>query len=158
MYTTNNPNLVVAQVGEPNADHDCWERPEDMDTPRTSYYLTKEKPGSELSAEIAAALAASSIAFRTTHASYSNILLKRAIRDDLAWGAAWLYKATKKPSYWDFVKSNIQAANVDPFEFGWDAKVAGINVLVSEASCLNFMNFFRCSKFMHVLIQMISKN
>ncbi|KAG2398262.1 Endoglucanase 4 [Vigna angularis] len=163
MKATNIPNMVVAQVGEPYADHDCWERPEDMDTPRTSYYLTKEKPGSELSAEIAAALAASSIAFRTTHASYSNILLKRAIRvfdfankyrgsynnsvgeaacpfycdynnymDDLAWGAAWLYKATKMASYWDFVKSNIQTANVDSFEFGWDAKVAGINVLVSE--------------------------
>jgi len=80
MKATKIPDLVVAQVGNPYGDHDCWERPEDMDTPRTSYYITKEKPGSELAAEIAAALAASSIAFRTTDASYSNILLKRAIR------------------------------------------------------------------------------
>ncbi|QCD89017.1 endoglucanase [Vigna unguiculata] len=163
MKATKIPDLVVAQVGNPYGDHDCWERPEDMDTPRTSYYITKEKPGSELAAEIAAALAASSIAFRTTDASYSNILLKRAIRvfdfankyrgsynnsvgeavcpfycdfngymDELVWGAAWLYKATKRARYWDFVKSNMQAANVSPFEFGWDGKAAGINVLVSE--------------------------
>ncbi|KAG2398261.1 Endoglucanase 1 [Vigna angularis] len=79
MKATKNPYLIVAQVGDPNADHDCSERPEDMDTPRTSYFLTKQKPGSELAAEIAAALSASSIAFRKTNASYSNILIKRAI-------------------------------------------------------------------------------
>jgi len=56
----------------------------------------------------------------------------------LVWGAAWLYKATKRARYWDFVKSNMQAANVSPFEFGWDGKAAGINVLVSEASCLSY--------------------
>ncbi|WVZ04411.1 hypothetical protein V8G54_025217 [Vigna mungo] len=147
MKATKIPDMVVAQVGDPNADHACSERPEDMDTPRTSYFLTKQKPGSELAAEIAAALAASSIAFRATDASYSKILLKRAILDDLVWGAAWLYKATKMNGYWDFVKSNIQTANVSPFEFGWDAKVAGINVLVSEASGFIFHNFFLSCKF-----------
>jgi len=80
LKSTKFPNIVVAQVGNPNADHDCWERPEDMDTPRTSYFLTPKKPGSELAGEIAAALAASSMAFRTTDASYSKILLSRAIQ------------------------------------------------------------------------------
>ncbi|KAL2606530.1 hypothetical protein AAZV13_09G189400 [Glycine max] len=52
-------NVVVAQVGNPNADHDCWERPEDMESwtlfePRTLF----------LKPEIAAALEASSLAFR----------------------------------------------------------------------------------------------
>ncbi|XP_027911709.1 endoglucanase 8-like [Vigna unguiculata] len=169
MKATKFPDLVVAQVGDANADHACSERPEDMDTPRTSYFLTKEKPGSELAAEIAAALAASSIAFRATDASYSNIILNRAIQvfdfankyrgsynnsvgaaacpfycdynsymDDLTWGAAWLYKATKKTSYWDFVKSNIEKVGVDPYQFGWDAKTAGINVLVSQASFCSY--------------------
>ncbi|CAJ1934323.1 unnamed protein product [Sphenostylis stenocarpa] len=157
------PDKVVAVVGDPVKDHNCWERPEDMDTPRTSYYVTQNKPGSEVSAEIAAALAASSIAFRSTDASYSNFLLNRAIQvfdfankyrgsynlsvgegacpfycdysgyvDELIWGAAWLYKATETTSYWDFVKANIQSIDNNNFEFGWDCKNAGINVLVSQ--------------------------
>ncbi|KAL6131868.1 hypothetical protein ACLB2K_070241 [Fragaria x ananassa] len=69
---------LVGVAGDPNADHACWERPEDMDTPRTSYVVTKEKPGSELSAEIAAALAASSIVFQQSDKAYSTLLLTRA--------------------------------------------------------------------------------
>ncbi|XP_004309055.1 PREDICTED: endoglucanase 8-like [Fragaria vesca subsp. vesca] len=78
LKSTNEPGSVVGVVGDPNADHACWERPEDMDTPRTSYVVTKEKPGSELSAEIAAALAASSIVFQQSDKAYSTLLLTRA--------------------------------------------------------------------------------
>ncbi|PRQ52577.1 putative cellulase [Rosa chinensis] len=42
---------VAGFVGDPVGDHTCWERPEDMDTPRTSYIITREKPGKEVSAE-----------------------------------------------------------------------------------------------------------
>ncbi|KAG8375022.1 hypothetical protein BUALT_Bualt10G0056300 [Buddleja alternifolia] len=31
---------LYTQVGEGNRDHECWERPEDMDTPRTLYNYT----------------------------------------------------------------------------------------------------------------------
>lgn len=58
LKATEEPDVVVAQVGDPYGDHGCWERPEDMDTPRTSYSVNKQNPGSEVSAEIAAALAA----------------------------------------------------------------------------------------------------
>jgi hypothetical protein len=78
LKATKIPNVVVAQVGNPISDHDCWERPEDMDTSRQVYYLTERRPGSEVSAEIAAALAASSIVFRKIDARYSNVLLFRA--------------------------------------------------------------------------------
>jgi endoglucanase len=64
LKATSIPGLVFAQVGEPYGDHQCWKRPEDMDTPRTPYAASKQFPGSEVSAEIAAALAASSMAFR----------------------------------------------------------------------------------------------
>jgi len=80
LKATKRPNIVVAQVGDPISDHDCWERPEDMDTSRTTYYLSATRPGSEVSAEIAAALAASSIAFRNIDRGYSRILLARAKR------------------------------------------------------------------------------
>ncbi|WJX61811.1 cellulase [Trifolium repens] len=78
LKATRIPNVVVAQVGNPISDHDCWERPEDMDISRQAYYLTKRRPGSEVSAEIAAALAASSIVFRNIDHRYSKALLIRA--------------------------------------------------------------------------------
>ncbi|KAK7386965.1 hypothetical protein VNO78_27379 [Psophocarpus tetragonolobus] len=163
LKATYDPDRIVAQVGNSIVDHNCWERPEDMDTPRTSYYVTPQQPGSELSAEMAAALAASSIAFRTSNASYSDLLRHRAdevfdfannyrgsynnsigmavcpfycdvsgYMDELIWGASWLYKASNDSRYLDFVKSNIKFIGNDVFEFGWDNKDAGINVLVSQ--------------------------
>ncbi|XP_004309056.1 PREDICTED: endoglucanase 8-like [Fragaria vesca subsp. vesca] len=173
---------VVAVVGDPNGDHTCWQRPEDMTTPRTSYIVTTQKPGSEVAAEIAAALAASSMVFRRSDNAYSRSLLKRArqvfafankyrgsyndsigsgacpfycdisgYKDELIWGAAWLCKATKSPKYWNYVKQNTNTMNSvshvvlrnvegqavayyggDVTEFGWDAKHAGINILVSK--------------------------
>ncbi|TQD76566.1 hypothetical protein C1H46_037896 [Malus baccata] len=138
LKATSVPDSVVGAVGDPNGDHTCWQRPEDMDTPRTSYVVTKEKPGSEVSAEIAAALAASSMVFKDSDKGYSALLLKRSIEvfefadkykgsygdnigsgvcpfycdfsgymDELVWGAAWLYKATNTPDYWNYVRNNI---------------------------------------------------
>ncbi|KAI4323866.1 hypothetical protein L6164_023441 [Bauhinia variegata] len=125
------PNLVVGQVGDPYSGHGCWERPEDMDTLRTTYYLTAKKPGSELSSEIAAALAASSIAFKGVAPKYSHWLLNKAKQDELVWEAAWLYKATKVPEYWNFVKANAQLVSYAN-DFGWDSKHTGVNILVSK--------------------------
>ncbi|XVF08442.1 hypothetical protein REPUB_Repub07fG0004100 [Reevesia pubescens] len=33
--------IVFAQVGDPHSDHNCWERPEDMDSSRTPYEVSK---------------------------------------------------------------------------------------------------------------------
>ncbi|XP_057457016.1 endoglucanase 8-like [Lotus japonicus] len=172
LKATSTPGLVFAVVGDPYSDHNCWERPEDMDTPRTAYAVSKDYPGSEVSAEIAAALAASSIVYRKYHLGYSRRLLQRAImvfdfadkyrgsyndsighwvcpfycdysgyQDELVWGAAWLFKATKLPFYWNYIKQNIH--NVKNFgEFGWDSKDAGINVLVSKLLMSSSPNSF----------------
>ncbi|XP_043718085.1 endoglucanase 4-like [Telopea speciosissima] len=78
LKATSVPGLVFAQVGDPYADHNCWERPEDMDTIRTPFAVSKQYPGSEVSAEIAAALAASSLVFKSYNSQYSTRLLKRA--------------------------------------------------------------------------------
>ncbi|PSS32428.1 Endoglucanase [Actinidia chinensis var. chinensis] len=61
LKATRVPGVVYVQVGEFYGDHRCWERPEDMDTPRTTYKVRKMKPGSEVSGEIAAPLVASSL-------------------------------------------------------------------------------------------------
>nr|QCQ73719.1 endo-(1,4)-beta-D-glucanase [Litchi chinensis] len=178
LKATSIPGYVFTQVGDPHSDHNCWERPEDMDTNRTPYSVSKQFPGSEVSAEIAAALAASSMAFRPSDAGYSARLLKRATmvfefadkykgsyngslgpwvcpfycdfsgyEDELLWGAAWLFRATKATYYWNYVVNNIHdlekysiIKNVNGVsytggsfaEFGWDSKHAGINVLVSR--------------------------
>ena len=68
------------QVAEANADHDCWERPEDMDTPRTAYKVDANNPGSDVAAETAAAFAAASMAFRHVDTDYSEKLLRTARR------------------------------------------------------------------------------
>ncbi|XP_010264196.1 PREDICTED: endoglucanase 8-like [Nelumbo nucifera] len=78
LKATSVPGFVIAQVGDPYGDHNCWERPEDMDTPRTPYAVSRKYPGSEVSAEIAAALAASSLLFKTSNPRYSARLLNRA--------------------------------------------------------------------------------
>ncbi|RLM59105.1 endoglucanase 8 [Panicum miliaceum] len=64
-------------VGDPNLDHQCWVRPENMKAPRTLYEIDETMPGTEIAAETAAAFAASSIVFRNDK-KYSRALLNKA--------------------------------------------------------------------------------
>ncbi|MQM16924.1 hypothetical protein Taro_049887 [Colocasia esculenta] len=80
LKATAHPNTIYVQVGDPNKDHACWERPEDMDTPRTVYKVDPSNPGSDVAAETAAALAAASLVFRKSDPSYSRLLRGRAIK------------------------------------------------------------------------------
>ncbi|XP_022991484.1 endoglucanase 5 [Cucurbita maxima] len=121
-------NVLWAQVGDGASDHFCWQRPEDMSTPRTAYKLDESHPGSDLAGETAAALAAASIAFKSYNSSYSDLLLVHAKElftfadtfrglyddsipcaadfysssgywDELLWAAAWLFRATGDEYY-----------------------------------------------------------
>ncbi|KAK2978424.1 hypothetical protein RJ640_002697 [Escallonia rubra] len=74
------PDTVYVQVGDAFSDHNCWERPEDMDTLRTAYRVDKDHPGSDVAGETAAALAAGSIVFRSRDPAYSRLLVDRAVR------------------------------------------------------------------------------
>lgn len=49
-----------------------------MDTPRTLYKIDANSPGTEVAAESAAALAAASIVFKKTDATYSSKLLSQS--------------------------------------------------------------------------------
>uniref|UniRef100_A0A2N9FD94 Endoglucanase n=1 Tax=Fagus sylvatica TaxID=28930 RepID=A0A2N9FD94_FAGSY len=80
LKTVSQPNRIFVQVGDPNIDHSCWERPEDMDTARTVYAVDAPNPASDVAGETAAALAASSIAFRSMDPGYSDTLLRNAIK------------------------------------------------------------------------------
>ncbi|KAI3842687.1 hypothetical protein MKX03_027351 [Papaver bracteatum] len=147
---------LYVQVGDPNADHECWVRPENMKTPRTVLKIDQGQPGSEIAAETAAAMAASSIVFRATDRVYARRLLNKAktlfkfakehkgtydgecpfycsysgYNDELLWAASWLYIATKKPIYLSYIQEEAITANVA--EFSWDLKYAGVQILLSK--------------------------
>ncbi|XP_061340555.1 endoglucanase 24-like isoform X2 [Gastrolobium bilobum] len=142
LKTVSQPNRIFVQVGDPSSDHDCWERPEDMDTSRTVYAVDAPNAASDVAGETAAALAASSMAFRSSDPGYSETLLRNAInafdfdgyQDELLWGAAWLRRATQDDNFLNYIQSNGKTLGADDNinEFGWDNKHAGLNVLVSK--------------------------
>ena len=69
----------VGQIGDGDADHANWGRPEDMTMNRPAFKITASAPGSELAAETAAALAASAIWYRCNgDDSYANQCLEHA--------------------------------------------------------------------------------
>ncbi|XP_062221347.1 endoglucanase 8-like [Phragmites australis] len=149
-------NKLWVQVGDPNLDHQCWVRPENMKTPRTLYEINEKTPGTEIAAETAAAMAASSMAFRGHNKTYSRGLLNKAkllfqfaknhrgsydgecpfycsysgYNDELLWAGTWLYLATKRQVYADFISHEAISSSVA--EFSWDLKYPGAQVLLSE--------------------------
>ncbi|CAN1355266.1 Endoglucanase 3 [Linum perenne] len=159
---TSTPGRLYVGVGDPNADHRCWERPEDMDTDRSVYYVSPSRPGSDVAGETAAALASASMVFRSTDAKYAALLLRTArkvlqfglqfrgaysdalgasvcpfycsysgYKDELLWGAAWLFRATNEIQYYNIIKS--LGANDEPDLFSWDNKYSGAHVLLSRS-------------------------
>jgi len=151
-------NTFYGQVGDGTLDHNYWGRPEDMTMPRPAWKLTTSAPGSDLAGEVAAALAASSLVFRATDNAYADRLLDHARRlydfaynhrglysnsipdannyysssgynDELAWGAAWLYRATGENQY--ITKALEFASTSDvAWAYDWDSKTVGYQLLL----------------------------
>ncbi len=122
-------NKFYGQVGNGSADHAWWGPAEVMQMARPSYFVDAANPGSDLTGETAAALAAASMIFANDDPTYSAELLDHAIalydfadtyrgkysdaitdatafynswsgyQDELVWGAIWLYRATGDPTY-----------------------------------------------------------
>jgi len=121
-------NELYVQVGDGTVDHGFWYPPEYINYKYPSYKIDEKGPGSEVAAETAASLAAASILFKGEDSAYSDLLLKHAIeiydfadefrgdytqkvpasafynsfsgyKDELAWGAIWLYKITGEEKY-----------------------------------------------------------
>ena len=72
------PHVLYGQVGNGDSDHACWQRPEDMTTPRLAYRIDEKNPGSDLAAETAVAFAAASLVFKPTNEIYASLLLTHA--------------------------------------------------------------------------------
>ncbi|KAE8724216.1 Endoglucanase 11 [Hibiscus syriacus] len=153
------PNVLWAEVGDGDTDHYCWQRPEDMTTSRQAYKIDQNNPGSDLAGETAAAMAAASIAFKKTNPHYSHLLLHHAqelfefgdkyrgkydgsvavaksyyasvigYMDELLWAAVWLFEATDKEEYLNYVVDNggcFGGIGWAISEFSWDVKYAGL--------------------------------
>ena len=113
---------LIAVVGDPSVDHQFWGRPQDQRVPRPCMKISRYSPGTDLAAEVAAALAAGSKVisdkrkadlawlkakslydFGDKHrGKYSKVVSEVKgyyesddYTDELAWGAIWLMKASK---------------------------------------------------------------
>ncbi|KAK3029061.1 hypothetical protein RJ639_040113 [Escallonia herrerae] len=122
LKTVSQPNRIFVQVGDPISDHNCWERPEDMDTARTVYAVDAPNPASEIAGETAAALAASSMAFRSSDHGYAETLLRTASK-------VFEYADTHRGAYSD--NSNIRDA-VCPFYCDFSGYQASIPLYNDE--------------------------
>ncbi|EFJ20261.1 hypothetical protein SELMODRAFT_109529 [Selaginella moellendorffii] len=130
------PFELWGQVGDGLNDHGCWQRPEDMTTSRRAYKIDTSNPGSDLAGETAAAMAAASIALRSSDPTYSDLLVehskqlfefadkyrgkydssirlaqnfytsKSGYADELLWASLWLYEATGDEQYLDYAVDN----------------------------------------------------
>lgn len=134
------PNELWGQVGNGGLDHAWWGSAEVMTMARPAYKIDASKPGSDLAAETAAAMAAASIVFKTSDPAYSATLLSHAVtlynfadtyrgvysdaitdaagyyrsysgyQDELVWGAIWLYRATNDAAW--LTKAETYYANL----------------------------------------------
>lgn len=72
--------------------------------------------------------------------SLAPFLLLSLLKDELLWGAAWLHRATKNPTYLNYIQVNGQALGADETDntFGWDNKHVGARIILSKVSSFPF--------------------
>ncbi|KAF7829581.1 endoglucanase 2 [Senna tora] len=164
-------NVLYVQVGDPVADHKCWDRPEDMTEERPLAQVNSTSPGTDVAAETAAAMAAASLVFKKTSSTYSSSLLKHAKQlfnfaekyrgyysdsipevqtyynstgygDELLWAASWLYHATNDDSYLRYVTGQN---GEDYADWGNPTWFSWDNKLAGTQVLLSRLSFFKAN-------------
>lgn len=157
---------LYVQVGDGHADHAYWGPPENMTMARPSFKIDPANPGSDAAAGTASALASASILFRGVDDAYSEKLLDHAKQlfefadtyrgkysdsvqaanpfytsfsgyaDELAEGAAWLYKATGDQKYLTRAEDIYDNEYGYPSDWTWmaDNKSNSAAVLLAQES------------------------
>lgn len=149
------------QVGDGHSDHAWWGSAEVMQMNRPSYKVTKDDPGSTVTGEAAASLAASAVVFKDIDGEYSEECLTHAKQlykfaeetksdsgytaangfynswsgfyDELSWAAAWLYIATGDAPYLEKARTYFEAAQSDyKWSMCWDDKGIGAALLLAK--------------------------
>ncbi|GMP31941.1 hypothetical protein CsSME_00005936 [Camellia sinensis var. sinensis] len=161
-------NVLYIQVGDPELDHKCWERPELMTEMRPLTQINTTHPGTEVAAETVAAMASASLVFKKIDSTYSKLLLRHAQQlfafadtyrasysisipqvqtyynstgygDELLWAASWLYLATADQSYLRYV--TVQNGNAFA-NWGSPTWFTWDNKLAGTQVLLSRINFF----------------
>ncbi|MEC1504542.1 glycoside hydrolase family 9 protein [Bacillus haynesii] len=161
------PYELWGQVGNGAQDHAWWGPAEVMPMERPAYKIDASCPGSDLAGGTAAALASVSIIFKPTDSSYSEKLLAHAkqlydfadryrgkysdcitdaqqyynswsgYKDELTWGAVWLYLATDEQQYLDKALASVSDWG-DPaswpyrWTLSWDDVTYGAQLLLAR--------------------------
>lgn len=135
-------NVFYYQVGNGNTDHSWWGPAEVMQMERPSYKVDSANPGSTVSAEAAAALAAAAAVFAKSNPTYSAECLKHAkelftfadttksdsgytaansfytsysgFYDELSWAGVWLYLASGDNAYLNKAESYVGNWGTEP--------------------------------------------
>jgi len=136
------PDTLVAQVGDVDADHGFWGRPEDMNMARPAQSIGPGNPGSDLASDYASALASAYLLFKDSDSAYAATLLDHAKQllqfafdhpgkytdsistpvygssnyyDEMGLAKAWMAKATGDPADLEAAKSiyDQYASNLD---------------------------------------------
>jgi len=143
-------NELAGQVGDGNLDHAFWGPPEMMTMARPTFMLNSTHGGTEVVMESAAALAAASLAFKSTNPTYAATCLAHAkklytfgdtvktsyvqsipnaagfynswsgFQDELVWGSVWLYAATNDDTYLNKAKSYYNNDIAYGKQHSWD--------------------------------------
>lgn len=121
---------IVGGIGDGDADHAQWKRPEDVSQPSKVYMLTPSSPGSDVAGSLASALASISIVFAKVDRDFATKALRTAAalyrfgnkyrgkysdsipeagkfyksssyHDELAWAAAFIWRSSKDAKYRD---------------------------------------------------------
>lgn len=155
-------DVYYYQVGDGNTDHGWWGSAEVIEAQmkRPSFKVDLNNGGSVVAAETAASLASAAVVFKDSDSEYSQKCLKHAkelfaysekvksdsgytaangfytsnsgYKDELAWSAYWLYKATGDNTYLDKSKKYLSETNCD-FKWAqcWDDVSYGTSVLLA---------------------------
>ncbi|KAF4527167.1 hypothetical protein B566_EDAN006092, partial [Ephemera danica] len=165
------PEELYVLVGDVKREFErFWGRPEDITDrdQRPAYAINRTHPGTEVAAETAAALAASSMALKEyyddgpilselylTHAKglyeFAVNCVRReyitavpevgfykswnGVEDELVWAALWLFRVTGEERYKTEAINMYRKFNLNQkvtFDFSWDDKVLGVQVLLSQ--------------------------
>lgn len=154
-------DVYYYQVGSGSADHAWWGAAEVMQMERPSYKVDINSPGSAVSAEAAASLAACAAVMKSTDKAYAEKCLAHAKQlydfaertksdsgytaangfynswsgfyDELTWAACWLYIATEDKTYLEKAKKyEPECDDNHKWALCWDDKYNGALCLLSK--------------------------
>ena len=148
-------------VGNQTAEDEFWGRPSDFSGSRPVEQINPRRPGSDIAAEVAAALAAGSLLYNE-EPSMQEIIQDKAkgllqfaestgaighesvpaagkykssdYFDELAWANMWLFKATNSTSFYENAKGLYEENEYlreNPKIFNINTKVAGVQLLLA---------------------------